>query len=165
VNPLHANFALVEKVTHPTENEGSEVLSGRDEGRNGEIPVMRSVLELENPILLVDSLDLVFARDVTNAVGVENLSIAYVNESTVVEEVVNLSLHNLLEVAEVDDHTLGGVVGVVNERTFDLNEKTIAMAVRITTLRLVVRDSVSHIPLNFLGNSELSHVLLLVGEL
>jgi len=165
VNPLHANFALVEKVAHPSENEGGEVLSGRNEGGDGEIPVMRSVLELENPILLVDSLDLVFARDVTNAVGVENLSIAYVDEGTMVEEVVNLGLHNLLEVAEIDDHTLGGVVGIVNERTFDLNEKTIAMAVRITALRLVVRDAVAHIPLNFLGNSELSHVLLLVGEL
>jgi hypothetical protein len=165
VNPLHANFALVEKVTHPSENEGGEVLSGRNEGRDGEIPVMRSVLELENPILLVNSFDLILAGHVANAVGIENLSIAYVDESTVVEEVVNLGLHNLLEVAEVDDHTLGGVVRIVNERTFNLNEKTIAMTVRITALRLVVRDTVAHIPLNFLGNSELSHVLLLVGEL
>jgi hypothetical protein len=165
VNLLHANFALVEKVTHPSENEGGEVLGGRNEGRDREIPVVGSILELENPILLVDSLDLVFAGDVANAVGVENFSIAYVDESTMVEEIVNLGLHNLLEVAEVDDHPLGGVVGIVNERTFDLNEKTIAMAVRITALRLVVRDAVAHIPLNFLGNSELSHVLLLVGEL
>jgi hypothetical protein len=165
VDPLHANFALVEKVAHPSEDEGGEVLSGRNEGRDGEIPVMRSVLELENPILLVDSFDLVVTRHVANAVGVENLSVAYVDEGTMVEEVVNLGLHNLLEVAEVDDHTLRGVVGIVNERTFDLNEKTIAMAVRITALRLVVRDAVAHIPLNFLGNSELSHVLLLVGEL
>jgi hypothetical protein len=165
VNPLHANFALVEKVTHPSEDEGGEVLSGRNEGRNGEIPVVRSVLELENPILLVDPLDLVLTGYVTNAVGIENFSIAYVDEGTMVEEVVNLGLHNLLEVAEVDDHPLGGVVGVVNERTFDLNEKTIAMAVGVTALRLVVRDAVTHIPLNFLGNSELSHVLLLVGEL
>jgi hypothetical protein len=165
VNPLHANFALVEKVAHPSENEGGEVLSGRNERRDGEIPVVRSVVELENPILFVDPLDLTLARNVTNAVGFEDFLVTHIDEGTMVEEVVNLGLHNPLEVAEVDDHTLGGVVGIVNERPFDLNEKTIAMAVRVTALRLVVRDAVAHIPLNFLGNSELSHVLLLVGEL
>ena len=165
MNSLHANFALVEKVTHPSENEGGEVLSGRNEGRNGEIPIVKSVVELDNPIPGIDTFDSIQSRNGVDLVDVKDLLVAYVDEGTMVEEVVNLGLHNLLEVAEVDDHTLGGVVGIVNERTFDLNEKTLAMAVRITALRLVVRDAVAHVPLNFLGNSELSHVILLVGEL
>jgi len=165
VNPLHANFALVEKVTHASENEGGEVLRGRNEGGDGKIPIVKSVVELDNPIPGIDTPDSIQSRNGVDLVDVKDLLVAYVDEGTMVEEVVNLGLHNLLEVAEVDDHTLGGVVGIVNERTFNLNEKTIAMAVRVTALRLVVRDAVAHIPLNFLGNSELSHVLLLVGEL
>jgi hypothetical protein len=164
VNPLHANFALVEETTHPSKNEGGEVFCGRNEGRDGEIPVMWGILELENPILSTTPFDLV-AGDVANAVSIENFLVAYVDESTVVEEIVDLGLHNLLEVTKVDNHTLRGIVRVIDERTFDFNEKTIAMAVGVPALRLVVRDAMAHIPLNFFGNSELSHVILLVGEL
>lgn len=98
-----------------------------------------------------------------------HLCITFVDHEAMIDNVMDMLGHRLFDVAEIEDHAFVTLAGCGHQFAGQCQFKTVPMPMRVPAFAFVIRDAVSHIPLNdlcdlnhgavdLLERSEITHI-------